>query len=41
VKKGDAYQRGICGLAVAVDEECDRVDASDIICCEEEMKPKQ
>jgi len=41
VKKGDAYQCGVCGLAVTVDEECDCVDACDIICCGQEMKPKQ
>ena len=41
VKKGDAYQCGVCGLVVTVDEERDCVDAGDIICCGEEMKPKQ
>jgi|GEM_PF-357801 hypothetical protein len=41
VKKGDAYQCGVCGLAVTVDEECDCVDACDIICCGEEMKTKK
>ncbi|OPY76127.1 MAG: hypothetical protein A4E65_03260 [Syntrophorhabdus sp. PtaU1.Bin153] len=39
MKKGDAYQCGICGLVVTVDEACNCVDACDIICCGEEMKP--
>jgi hypothetical protein len=41
VKKGDAYQCGVCGLAVTVDEACDCVDVCDIICCGEEMEPKK
>ena len=40
-KKGDAYQCGVCGLAVTVDEACGCVDACDIICCGEEMKPRE
>lgn len=40
-KKGDAYQCGVCGLVVTVDEVCNCVDACDIICCGEEMKPKK
>ena len=41
VKKGDAYQCSVCGLAVTVDEACGCVDACDIICCEKPMKPKK
>jgi hypothetical protein len=41
VKKGDAYQCSVCGLAVTVDEVCDCVDACDIICCGKQMKPKK
>lgn len=41
VKKGDAYQCGVCGLAITVDEVCDCIDACDIICCEQQMKPKK
>jgi hypothetical protein len=39
VRKGDVYKCGVCGLAVTVDEVCGCVDACDIICCEEPMKP--
>ena len=39
VKKGDAYQCGVCGLGVTVDKACD-CDAADITCCGEQMKPK-
>ena len=41
VKKGDAYQCGVCGLAVTVDQVCGCADACDIICCGEQMKPKK
>ncbi len=41
VKKGDVYECTVCGLAVTVDETCGCVDACDIICCEEPMKPKK
>lgn len=41
VKKGEAYQCGVCGLVVTVDEVCGCVDACDIICCEKPMKPKK
>ncbi len=41
VKKGDAYQCGVCGLVVTVDEVCGCVDACDIICCEKPMKRKR
>ena len=40
-KKGDAYQCGVCGLAVTVDEVCDCVEAHDIICCDKPMKPRK
>ena len=41
VKKGNAYQCSVCGLAVTVDEICGCVDACNIICCEKPMKPKK
>ena len=41
VAKGDAYQCGVCGLAVTVDEVCGCVDAHDIICCDKPMKPRK
>ncbi len=41
VKKGDVYQCRVCGLAVTVNEACGCVDACDIICCEEPMKPQK
>jgi hypothetical protein len=41
VKKGDTYKCSVCGLAVTVDEVCGCVDACDIICCEQMMKPKR
>jgi hypothetical protein len=41
VKKGDAYQCTVCGLAVTVDEVCGCIDACDIICCEKQMKSKK
>lgn len=41
VKKGDAYQCSVCGLAITVDENCGCVDTCDIICCGTEMKPKK
>ena len=40
VKKGDAYQCDVCGLAVTVDEACG-CDAPDIACCGKQMKPKK
>ncbi|MCS7150787.1 MAG: hypothetical protein NZ928_00150 [Endomicrobia bacterium] len=30
-----------CGLIISVDEVCGCVDACDIICCGEQMKPKK
>jgi hypothetical protein len=40
VKKGDAYECHVCGLAVVIDENCGCVDACDIICCGKAMKPR-
>ena len=40
-KKGDAYQCGVCGLAVTVNEACGCADAHDIICCDTPMKPRK
>lgn len=41
VKKKKRYACGVCGLAVTVDNVCGCVDYCDIICCGEEMKPKE
>jgi len=41
VRKGDVYKCGVCGLGVTVDEVCGCVDTCDIICCEQQMKPKE
>ena len=40
VKKGDAYECQVCGLAVVVDEACGCEDF-DIICCEQPMKQRK
>ncbi len=40
VKKGDAYECEVCGLAVVVDEACGCEDF-DIICCEQPMKQRK
>jgi len=40
-KKGSRYSCGVCGLSVTVDNICGCVDTCDIICCNEEMKPKK
>ncbi len=39
VKEGEAFKCTVCGLAITVNEECGCVDACDIICCEQQMKP--
>jgi hypothetical protein len=41
VKKGDAYQCGVCGMAVTIDETCGCIDTCDLICCEKPMKPQK
>jgi hypothetical protein len=40
-KKGSRYVCGVCGIAVTVDNVCGCIDACDIICCGQEMKPKK
>jgi len=40
-KKGSRYVCSACGLVVTVDNVCGCVEACDIICCGEEMKPKK
>lgn len=40
-KKANRYSCRVCGLAISVDNICGCVDTCDIICCGEEMKPKQ
>jgi rubrerythrin len=39
VKAGERYSCEVCGLVVSVDEVCGCVDACDIICCGEQMRP--
>jgi hypothetical protein len=39
--KGDAYECGVCGLLVTVDETCGCADVCDIICCGKPMKIKK
>jgi len=39
--KGDKLECQVCGLAVVIDTECDCVEACEIICCEQPMKPKR
>ena len=39
--KGDAYECGVCGLLVTVDETCGCADVCDIICCGKPMKLKK
>ncbi len=39
--KGDAYECGVCGLLVTVDETCGCADVCDIICCGKPMKVKK
>lgn len=38
---GKAYQCKVCGLVVSVIEDCGCVQACDLICCQEPMKPKR
>ncbi len=40
-RKGDGYSCEVCGLSIVVDEDCDCVEACDIICCGEPMKEKK
>ncbi len=40
-KRDARYSCGVCGLVVTVDNICDCVEACDIICCGQEMKPKK
>jgi hypothetical protein len=39
--KGDKLECQVCGLAVVIDTECDCVEACEIICCEQPMKPRK
>ncbi len=39
-KKGDAYQCGICGYRIIVDEACGCAEEHVFICCEKPMKKK-
>lgn len=40
-KRATRYGCDVCGLAISVDNICGCVDACDIVCCGEEMKPKK
>jgi len=40
VKKGDAYECGVCGYRLIVDEVCGCVEEHVYICCEKPMKKK-
>jgi len=37
----DAYECGVCGMSVIVDEPCGCEDTCDIMCCGEPMKEKK
>jgi len=41
VTKGSKFACRACGLVVSVDTVCGCVEACDIICCGEPMKPKK
>ena len=41
VQAGSAYECRVCGLVVSVVDECGCVEACDLICCAEPMKPKK
>jgi len=41
VAKGDAYECGVCGMSIIVDEPCGCEDTCDIMCCGEPMKEKK
>ena len=41
VTKGDAYECGVCGMAVVVEEPCGCEDDFALICCGEPMKEKK
>jgi len=38
---GSVYECKVCGLAVSVINDCGCIEACDLICCEEAMKPKK
>ena len=41
VSKGDAYECGVCGMAVVVDEPCTCEDDFALMCCGEPMKERK
>lgn len=41
IKKGSKLACNVCGMVVKVDSVCDCVEVCDIICCNEQMKPKK
>ncbi len=38
--KGQTYACEVCGLVVTVDEDCECTESCEIICCDQEMKPR-
>jgi len=38
---GSVYECKVCGLAVSVIDDCGCIETCDLICCEEQMKPKK
>lgn len=40
-KRKSRYVCTVCGLVIIVDNICNCVEACDIICCGQEMKPKK
>jgi hypothetical protein len=41
VSKGDAYECGVCGMAVVVEEPCGCEDDFALMCCGEPMKARK
>jgi hypothetical protein len=41
IKKGTRYACNECGLVVTVHEPCGCVEAHDLVCCGEPMKPER
>jgi hypothetical protein len=39
-KKGDAYQCGVCGYRIVVDEACGCAEEHVFVCCDKPMKKK-
>jgi hypothetical protein len=39
-KKGEAYQCGVCGYRIVVDEACGCAEEHVFVCCDQPMKKK-